>query len=55
VTGDRGTSGKDPAIRNKAGRTDVQLVEDWESKLSDDDKAVLAALAEADRLTDLDG
>jgi hypothetical protein len=43
------------AILNEAGRTDVQLIEEWESKLSDDDKAVLAALADVDRLTDLDG
>jgi hypothetical protein len=43
------------AILNEAGRTDIQLIEEWESGLSHEDKAVLAAFAEADRLTDLDG
>jgi hypothetical protein len=43
------------AILNEAGRTDVQLIEEWESGLPNDDKAVLAAFADADRLMDLDG
>jgi hypothetical protein len=43
------------AILNEAGRDEVQLIEDWERSLPADDQAVLAAFAEADRLTDLEG
>jgi hypothetical protein len=42
------------AILNEVGRSDVALIEEWELGLPDDDKAVLAAFAEADRLTSLD-
>jgi hypothetical protein len=42
------------AILNEAGRTDVQLIEEWERTLSREDQAVLAAFAAADRLADLD-
>jgi hypothetical protein len=42
------------AILNEAGRTDVALIEEWERTLPNEDQAVLAAFAEADRLADLD-
>jgi hypothetical protein len=42
------------AILNEVGRNDVRLIEEWERALPDDDQAVLAAFAEADRLVDLD-
>jgi hypothetical protein len=42
------------AILNEAGRTNVALIEAWELALSRDDRAVLAAFAEVDRLADLD-
>jgi len=42
------------AILNEVGRTDVDLIEKWESALSSEDQAVLAAFAEGDRLADLD-
>jgi hypothetical protein len=42
------------AILNEAGRTDVRLIEEWESALSSGDQAVLAAFADSDRLADLD-
>jgi len=42
------------AILNEVGRSDVSLIEEWERRLPDEDKAVLAAFAEADRLADLD-
>jgi hypothetical protein len=42
------------AILNEVGRSDVALIEEWEHRLPDEDKAVLAAFAEADRLADLD-
>lgn len=41
------------AILNEAGRTEVQLIEEWESALSREDQAVLAAFSEVDRLADL--
>ena len=41
------------AILNEAGRTDVQVVEEWEQALPDEDLAVLAAFAAADRREDL--
>lgn len=41
------------AILDRAARNDVQLIEEWESELPPEDRAVLAAFAEADRLTDL--
>lgn len=41
-------------ILNEVGRTDVQSIEQWELGLYQEDKAVLAAFAEADQLTDLD-
>jgi hypothetical protein len=37
------------AILNEAGRNDVRLIEEWEQALSHEDRAVLAAFAEADR------
>ena len=42
------------AIINEASRNEVELIEEWESQLSGDDRAVLAALAEADRFPDLE-
>jgi hypothetical protein len=42
------------AILNEVGRSDVALIEEWERALPDEDQAVLAAFAEADRLVDLD-
>jgi hypothetical protein len=42
------------AILNEVGRTDVALIEEWEQALPNEDRAVLAAFAEADRLADLD-
>jgi hypothetical protein len=42
------------AILNEAGRSDVAVIEEWERSLADEDQAVLAAFAEADRLADLD-
>jgi hypothetical protein len=41
------------AILNEAGRTDVQVIEEWEQALPDEDRAVLAAFAAADRREDL--
>jgi hypothetical protein len=41
------------AILNEVGRTDVRLIEEWEAALSGEDRAVLAAFAEADRVADL--
>jgi hypothetical protein len=41
------------AILNEVGRTDVAVIEEWERGLPDEDQAVLAAFAEADRLADL--
>jgi hypothetical protein len=41
------------AILNEVGRADVALIEEWEQALPDEDQAVLAAFAEADRLADL--
>jgi hypothetical protein len=41
------------AILNEVGRMDVQLIEEWERALPREDQAVLAAFADADRLTDL--
>jgi hypothetical protein len=42
------------AILNELGRTDVRLIEEWEAALVGEDRAVLAAFAEADRVADLD-
>jgi hypothetical protein len=42
------------AILNEVGRSDVAVIEEWERTLADEDQAVLAAFAEADRLADLD-
>lgn len=42
------------AILNEASRNDVDLLEAWERSLSDEDRAVLAAFADADRLAVLD-
>jgi hypothetical protein len=42
------------AILNEVGRTDIALIEEWERALPNEDQAVLAAFAEADRLADLD-
>jgi hypothetical protein len=42
------------AILNQVGQTDVALIEEWERALSDEDRAVLAGFAEADRVADLD-
>jgi hypothetical protein len=42
------------AILNEVGRSDVRLIEEWERSLPQEDQAVLAAFADADRLADLD-
>ena len=42
------------AILNEVGRSDVALIEEWERALPKEDQAVLAALADTDRLVDLD-
>ena len=42
------------AILNEVGPNDVRLIQEWERALPDDDQAVLAAFAEADRPVDLD-
>lgn len=42
------------AIINEASRNEVDLIEQWERQLSPDDRAVLAAFAEADRLAEWD-
>jgi hypothetical protein len=42
------------AILDQVARHDVQVIEEWERALPPEDRAVLAAFAEADRLTDLD-
>jgi hypothetical protein len=42
------------AILNEVGRTDIQMIEEWERALSRADQAVLTAFADADRLADLD-
>jgi hypothetical protein len=42
------------AIINEASRNEVELIEEWERQLSHEDRAVLAALAEADRYADLE-
>jgi hypothetical protein len=42
------------AIVNEASRNEVDLIEEWERQLLPEDRAVLAALAEADHLADLD-
>jgi hypothetical protein len=41
------------AILNEVGRSDVALIEEWERGLPEEDRAVLAAFAETDRLADL--
>ena len=43
------------AILNEVGRTDIQMIEEWERQLPSADQAVLAAFADADRLADLTG
>jgi hypothetical protein len=40
------------AILNEVGRSDVALIEEWESTLPGEDQAVLAAFAETDRVAD---
>jgi hypothetical protein len=40
------------AILDRAASYDAQLIEEWESSLSPEDRAVLAAFAETDRLAD---
>lgn len=42
------------AILDQVARHDVQLIEEWERALPPEDRAVLSAFAEADRLADLD-
>lgn len=42
------------AIINEAARNEVDLIEEWERQLTSEDRALLAALAEADRSADLD-
>lgn len=41
------------AILNEVGRTDIQMIEEWERALSGADQAVLAAFVESDQLADL--